>query len=708
MTSGDTKAPRPEVLAALVAVLALAAFAPAIAGGWIFDDRALILANTRAHSFAAWRSWFTTDFWDTGAAGGQVALRMMYWRPAVTASYALDWELSGGAPTIFHLTNFFWHGVASGLAFLTLRRWTKALLPAFLAACLFALHPTKAESVAWVSGRTDILCAVAILTASFGAALRLNGSRTKGLALEVAGTVLAYMLKEQAIVLAAFVGVETWVAMDRPAIDWRVTKKLLLAGAPQLGVALAYLGLRARFMPVDSHPQTISLGDRGSEVLETMGRFFELLVAPHDLSVQQGLIHTHGGRMIFNQAYIVTGALVLVLGAALAFTQRTKLPAVTVGLVLFFAMMLPTSNVVPTGLITMLSERFLYLPSLGIALVIAALLARVGERAQRPAFVGAGVVILLLGGLSASHASDFGDEHQFWARELKLHPDSIDALAFAIHEASDKHQFKKGLRLAAGAQEVASRAYPHRGLEADFIVQAAELILGETADHDKASLHAVDAFLGELLDDSARVAHLDARGISIALSLGSAPAQRRLKLLRPKIALLRAGIASRQGDDPAALRFVDAARASCPHCPENDAAAVLIDARAGDYALAHQALTALDALPADGAITKMRAGIVRAEGLGKQASAASGPTQLMLRAQELSALEAWGRAYDVLAPFKEEIKTAPGVAFGFAELAWRAGEPDAAREVLAAIAPPDKVESMTREWSKAMGWSAAE
>ncbi|MEO6574487.1 MAG: hypothetical protein ABIP89_11655, partial [Polyangiaceae bacterium] len=522
MTSGDPKAPRPEVLAALVAVLAVAAFAPAIAGGWIFDDRALILASERAHSFAAWRSWFTTDFWDPGGAGGPVAMRMMYWRPAVTASYALDWEVSGGAPVVFHLTNFFWHGVASALAFVTLRRWTGALVPAFLAACLFALHPTKAESVAWIAGRTDILCAVAILTASLGASLRLGGSR-KGLGLEVAATVLAYMVKEQAIVLAAFVGVEAWVVMGRPALDRPVTKKLLLAGAPQLGVALVYLGLRARFMPIDTHPQTISLGDRGSEVLETMGRFFELLVAPHDLSVQQALIHTHGGRMIFNQAYVVTGAVVLVLGTVLAFAERRKLPAITVGLALFLATILPTSNVVPTGMVTMLSERFLYLPSLGIALVIAALLSHIGERAQRPAFAVAGVGVLVLGGLAASHAADFGDERTFWARELRLHPDSMDALGFVVRDAFDKHQFKKALRLAAGAAEVAARAFPHRGLEADFMVQAAELILGETPDHDRASLLAVDTFLGQLLDGRIPVAHLEARGISIALSLTGAP-----------------------------------------------------------------------------------------------------------------------------------------------------------------------------------------
>jgi hypothetical protein len=704
METGDTKVPRPEVLAVLVAVLAAVTFAPAAMGGWIFDDRGLILANARVHSLAAWRSWFTTDFWDAGEPLRQGSLRMMYWRPAVTASYALDWEVGGGAPVVFHVMNLVWHGLVSALAFLTLRRWTSTVLPAFFAACLFAFHPTKAESVAWISGRTDILCAAAILLASYGASLRLKGARC-GLALEIAATVLAYLLKEQAIVLAAFVAVEAWVAMDRPALDAAVTKKLLRAGAPQLGLAIVYLGLRARFMPINPHPQTISVGDRGSEFLETMGRFFELILAPHDLSVQQALIHTSGGRMIFSAAYVAMGAVVLGLAGLVAFGCRKRIPAVTVGLLLFLATILPTANVVPTGLVTMLAERFLYLPSLGIALVIAALLARCGERWKRPGLALAGVGAVVLGGLSAARAADFGDERTFWARELKLHPDSMDALEFTVREAFDKHQFAKALRLTARAQAVASRSFPHRGLEADFIVQACESILRQTADHDGPSLRTVDTFLGELADGSAPLARVAVRGISIELPLRGAPVQRRLKVLRPRVLLLRADLASRQGDDALAFRFVEAARASCPGCAEIESTAAIVGARAGDYALAHRSLAALAGHPGEARAARVRAVVERSELLGREAAGASGPSGLMLRAQQLASLEAWGRAYDVLAPYKDEIKSAPGVALGFAELAWRAGEPATARDVLAASVPPDKVDTMTSEWSKAMGWT---
>ena len=353
----------------------------------------------------------------------------------------------------------------------------------------------------------------------------------------------------------------------------------------------------------------------------------------------------------------------------------------------------------------MLSERFLYLPSLGIALVIAAVLARAGERWERPLLAIACVGSVILGGLAAARAADFGDERAFWARELRLHPDSMDALGFTVREAFDNHQFAKALRLSARGQEVASRSFPHRGLEADFIVQACESILRQTPDHDAPSLRAVDAFLAELADGSAPLARLAVRSVSIELPLRGAPVQRRLKVLRPRLLLLRADLASRQGDDALAFRIVEGARASCPGCAEVESMAAIVGARAGDYALANRSLAALAGHPGEVHAASVRAVVERAELLGKEAAAASGPSGLMLRAQQLTTLEAWGRAYDVLAPYKEEIKSAPGVALGFAELAWRAGETANAREVLAANVPPDQVERMTTAWSRAMGWT---
>lgn len=206
--------PKRDVSWKLLAILALAlgaiAFAPAMSGEFIYDDVPLIGQNPNVHGFAEWKRWFTTDFWDIGEENRRFGRRIIYFRPAISASYALDWKIGGGDPFVFHVTNLLWHAAASLLAYLALRRWLGSTIPAFVAAALFFLHPTKAESVAWIAGRTDVFCLVAVLLAAEGMARRIRGQKG-GLALEIAATVLAYTTKEQAIMLPVFAAVETWV-----------------------------------------------------------------------------------------------------------------------------------------------------------------------------------------------------------------------------------------------------------------------------------------------------------------------------------------------------------------------------------------------------------------------------------------------------------------------------------------------------------------
>src|SRR4051812_10573965 len=213
---GVTGGVRPSVLAGAVAAIAAGVFGPSLAGGWIYDDNPLIADNLYVHSLRWWSRWFTHDFWDVNEELKLLENRMVYWRPSVTASYALDWQLGQGSPVVFHISNLVWHAVASLLAFSVLRRWVGATIPALLGALLFAIHPTKAESVAWIAGRTDVLCAVAMLLAAQGCKRRLRGERG-GIWLELGATALAYTIKEQAITMPAFIAVEIWVALGRPS-----------------------------------------------------------------------------------------------------------------------------------------------------------------------------------------------------------------------------------------------------------------------------------------------------------------------------------------------------------------------------------------------------------------------------------------------------------------------------------------------------------
>ena len=100
---------------------------------------------------------------------------MGHWMPLTWLSLALDWCIWGMNPFGYHLTSVLLHGLAAALFYLVARRLSRRRLPgrgewaltigAALAALLFALHPLRVESVAWITERRDVLAGVFFLAA---------------------------------------------------------------------------------------------------------------------------------------------------------------------------------------------------------------------------------------------------------------------------------------------------------------------------------------------------------------------------------------------------------------------------------------------------------------------------------------------------------------------------------------------------------------
>ncbi len=82
------------------------------------------------------------------------------WFPATRVSHMLDCQLFGLQSGAHHLMNVLLHALAALLLFAFLNRATHARWPSALVAFLFALHPLHVESVAWISERKDVLCAL--------------------------------------------------------------------------------------------------------------------------------------------------------------------------------------------------------------------------------------------------------------------------------------------------------------------------------------------------------------------------------------------------------------------------------------------------------------------------------------------------------------------------------------------------------------------
>ena len=94
-----------------------------------------------------------------------------HWHPLTVLTLMLDSSIYGSRAGGFHLTNVLLHSVAVVLLFLVLTEMTGALWPSAFVAALFAIHPLRVESVAWISERKDVLSGVFFML-TLGAYLR--------------------------------------------------------------------------------------------------------------------------------------------------------------------------------------------------------------------------------------------------------------------------------------------------------------------------------------------------------------------------------------------------------------------------------------------------------------------------------------------------------------------------------------------------------
>lgn len=687
-----------RILTAATALIASVVYAPAVSGGWIYDDRPLIAENPYCHSLEWWPRYWVTDFWNVSEEVVRFGTRIAYWRPLISTSYALDWQAGGGSPVMFHVTNLILQAAVGALAFVALRRWIGASGPAFVAALLFVVHPTKAESVAWISGRTDVVCMIAVLLVAQGIARRLRG-QPGGLLLEVLGTFVAYSSKEQAIVLPIFAAVEAWVAAERPVLDWAIIRRAIWVALPQLIIAIGYLAIRAVVMPVRAInvEGSIRTSDHVQAVFESFGRFFTLTVAPHNLSIQQGLIHVAGGQPVHSVGYVMLGVVGLIALLTAIVVLRRRAPYVSVGIAFYLGALLPTSNIVYTQMETLISERFLYLPLLGVTLVVGIAMDRLSSKRRVVPIIA--LAIGIFAAQSINRSADYRDEEAFWMRELELHPSSPIAPRMAIKKAISEKRYRDAL---AKTLELTRTDVDYQDLPVAF--EVAKLVSMLTPDKDRETLLAVDTFLDELLGSKRPEATLKTKFVSFTIPTTTRPYKTYLNFYRVRLLTLRAALQSRLDRDEVAIEIAKSALGHCARCSIAVITGAFTFAAAGLYDDAATILEQARGSIPDSTIQGIADQITKARAARQRGETVAGAEKLHARAEELSALELWGRAFDVLAPYKEEIKRAPKFVRGFAELAFRAGVPEVAREMLAQTMPTAEVDDQLAKWSRVMGW----
>ncbi len=175
----------------LVAILALLVTLPAIHNGFVDHDDPLYIKDTLVSQG------ITRD----GISFAFTSVDPLYWHPLTWLSHELDFEFSGSSSVAHHFTSIFLHALTAGLLCLLWWKLGADIYAAAAASMLWALHPLRVESFAWVAERKDVLCAL-FFVATLIAYLRYGQqpSRTRYMAW-IGCAALALLSKPTAITL---------------------------------------------------------------------------------------------------------------------------------------------------------------------------------------------------------------------------------------------------------------------------------------------------------------------------------------------------------------------------------------------------------------------------------------------------------------------------------------------------------------------------
>jgi hypothetical protein len=382
----------------------------------------------------------------------------------------------------------------------------------------------------------------------------------------------------------------------------------------------------------------LSVGDRFSLCLETWGHAFEALALPHRSIVLRGPIGFSAPFVLRRElAMAALGAVGLVLVGVAAWRVRAaRAPAA-----LLVGTLLPVVNIVPTGLESRMNDRFLYLPSLGLALGLVVMLGALHRRGRRPwHYATAALAGLSLALLALAHGRTllFRSGEALWTWERSHGDRASTVLAYAgdvsvragrIVEARDR-RLETALRFVElGFAE----GFPHA-------LDAARLQVAATGRRHRPSQDAYARALMALIEGYAeRVAVPFHDGGGVTLPTGDpearAFAQRRQRELQLQLLLLSARRGARQAGAVAEQLVAD-----CVRCRRATLAAARVQ-----LALVNpdRALLLLRRLPRSDAEV---AALVHAASLQQRvlANAATGQTSDLARAKAYFVGEAYGPA----------------------------------------------------------------
>jgi len=368
------------------------------------------------------------------------------WHPLTWISHMLDCQLYGLNPGGHHLTSVLLHAATAIMLFLVLRRMTGFLWRSAFVAAVFAIHPLRVESVAWVSERKDVLSGLFFMLTLWayvryvcgrsgvenrepGApAISAPGCRysTRDYGLVLLFFALGLMCKPMLVTLPLVLLLLDYWPLNRfpqpegGLVQWRLIGEkiplLALSGASGIATLIAQAGARS---PLGRISLSLRVGNAAISYVTYLGQMFW----PSGLAVLYPFSPKDVG------AVQVMLSLILLAGISLGVLVLRRRPYLLTGWLWYLVMLVPAIGIVWVGTQAR-ADRYTYLPQIGLYLMLTWAAADLAAGWRRRRFVLGGSAALILVALvfrAHAQASYWRNSETLWTHTLACTSDNIIA-----------------------------------------------------------------------------------------------------------------------------------------------------------------------------------------------------------------------------------------------------------------------------------------
>ena len=359
------------------------------------------------------------------------------WHPLTWLSHMLDCQLYGLNAGGHHLTNVLLHTATVILLFLVLRRMTGHLWRSAFVAAVFAIHPLRVESVAWLAERKDVLSGLFFML-TLGAYI-YYASRPWSPArygLVVLLFALGLMCKPMLVTLPLVLLLLDYWPLNRlqsnagakPVIRLahrQIPRRVILEKLPLVGLAIASCAITiyAQTRVIQSSGQ-LSLPTRLGDALTSYVAYMDQMFWPSGLAVFYPL--TAGGASVAG----VTLSLVMLAGiSTVVIVLRRRRPWLLTGWLWYLIMLVPVIGILQVGAQAH-ADRYTYLPQIGLYVLLTWAVADLCARWRQRRLVlegGAAVILVALIFCARTQAAYWRSSETLWTHTLACTPDNFMA-----------------------------------------------------------------------------------------------------------------------------------------------------------------------------------------------------------------------------------------------------------------------------------------